>query len=501
MSRALVPITSLLDALPEKTVRGILPETVTGVAYDSRKVTPGSLFVAVPGLRQDGRRYIRDALERGATAVVLEGDDVLADSAIGRVVVPSSREALARVADAYFGHPSRGLLVVGITGTNGKTTTSLLVDALLQAGGRETGLIGTIQYRIGAESRTAGQTTPEAVELQSLLAEMVDNGVSGVAMEVSSHALALHRVDGVEFDVAVFTNLTQDHLDFHLTFEAYRAAKARLFALLAAGAKRCRTAVINRDDQAGRSMVAGLPLAVITFGLAGGNDVKPRWFVSGFEGIKMDVDTPRGTVRIESPLVGEHNVMNLLAAVGVGLALRMDPHAIGQALGRVTAVPGRFERVEAGQPFLVAVDYAHTPDALERVLTTARKLAGAGGRLGVVFGCGGDRDRGKRPLMGEIAARLADRVWVTSDNPRSERPEAIIAEIVAGIPLAGADPLRHATNPDRKSAIRDALDWARAGDVVIIAGKGHETYQIIGSEVLSFDDREVARAVLAGRHP
>jgi UDP-N-acetylmuramoyl-L-alanyl-D-glutamate--2,6-diaminopimelate ligase len=320
-------------------------------------------------------------------------------------------------------------------------------------------------------------------------------------MEVSSHALALHRVDGVEFDVAVFTNLTQDHLDFHLTFEAYRAAKARLFALLAAGAKRCRAAVINRDDQAGRSMVAGLPLAVITFGLAGGSDVKPRWFVSGFEGIKMDVDTPRGAVRIESPLVGEHNVMNLLAAIGVGLALRMDPHAIGQALGRVTAVPGRFERVEAGQPFLVAVDYAHTPDALERVLTTARKLVGAGGRLGVVFGCGGDRDRGKRPLMGEIAARLADRVWVTSDNPRSERPEAIIAEIVAGIPLAGADPLRHATNPDRKSAIRDALDWARQGDVVIIAGKGHETYQIIGSEVLSFDDREVARAVLAGRHP
>lgn len=501
MSRALVPITTLLDALPEKTVRGILPETVTGVAYDSRKVTPGNLFVAVPGLRQDGRRYVRDALERGATAVVLEGDDVLADSAIGRVVVPSSREALARVADAYFGHPSRGLLVVGITGTNGKTTTSLLVDALLQAGGRETGLIGTIQYRIGAEPRTAGQTTPEAVELQSLLREMVDKGVSGVAMEVSSHALALHRVDGVEFDVAVFTNLTQDHLDFHLTFEAYRAAKARLFALLAAGAKRGRTAVINRDDQTGCSMVAGLPLAVITFGLAGGSDVKPRWFVSGIEGIKMDVDTPRGAVHIESPLVGEHNVMNLLAAVGVGLALRMDPHAIGQALGRVTAVPGRFERVEVGQPFLVAVDYAHTPDALERVLTTARKLVGDGGRLGVVFGCGGDRDRGKRPLMGGIAARLADRVWVTSDNPRSERPEAIIAEIVAGVPLAGADPGRHATIPDRKSAIRDALDWARAGDVVIIAGKGHETYQIIGSEVLLFDDREVARAVLAGRHP
>ena len=501
MSRRPVPITVLLDALPEKAVRGTLPETVTGVAYDSRKVAPGNLFVAVPGLRQDGRRYIGDALDRGATAVVLEGADVLADRPIGRIVVPSSREALARAADAYFGHPSGRLVVVGITGTNGKTTTSLLVDALLAAGGRTTGLIGTIQYRIGAETRTAGQTTPEAVELQSLLAEMVESGVSGVAMEVSSHALALSRVDGVQFDVAVFTNLTQDHLDFHLTFESYGAAKARLFALLAAGAKRRRTAVINTDDAAGGSMVAGLDVAVITFGLAGGPDVTPQRFVSGIEGIRMDVHTPRGAVPIESPLVGEHNVMNLLAAVAVGLALHMDPHEIGQALGRVTAVPGRFERVEAGQPFLVVVDYAHTPDALERVLTTARKLVGAGGGLGVVFGCGGDRDRGKRPLMGEISVRLADRVWVTSDNPRSESPEAIIAEIVAGIPPAGPGAGRHATIPDRKAAIRDALDWAGAGDVVVIAGKGHETYQIIGSEVLAFDDRDVARAVLAGRHP
>jgi UDP-N-acetylmuramoyl-L-alanyl-D-glutamate--2,6-diaminopimelate ligase len=414
--------------------------------------------------------------------------------------VPSTREALARLADAYFDRPSRALTVVGITGTNGKTTTSLLVNALLEAAGHSTGLIGTIQYRIGAEARTAGQTTPEAVELQSLLAEMVESGVSAVAMEVSSHALALHRVDGVEFDIAVFTNLTQDHLDFHFTFEAYRAAKARLFALLSGSAKRRRTAVVNSDDPASRSMITGLDLPLISFGLGESSDVRPRRFDSAIGGVRMDVETPRGALEIQSPLIGEHNVMNLLGAVGVGLALDMDLPTISQALGRVSSVPGRFERVEAGQPFLVIVDYAHTPDALTRVLTAARKLVSGGGRLAVVFGCGGDRDRGKRPLMGAIAARLADHVWVTSDNPRSERPDAIIEEIVAGIPPGEAPASRHVKIPDRKAAIQRALEWARAGDVVVIAGKGHETYQIIGADVLPFDDREVARAALEGPH-
>ena len=499
MSSLPVATTTLLDALPEKIVLGAMPEAVTGVAYDSRKVTPGDLFVAVAGFKQDGRRFIGAALERGAAAVVLEGADALAGSATARVIVPSAREALARLADAYFGHPSRALTVIGITGTNGKTTTALLVDALLKADGRVTGLIGTIEYRIGTETRPAGQTTPEAVELQSLLAEMVERDVSAVAMEVSSHALALSRVDGVEFDVALFTNLTQDHLDFHLTLESYRAAKARLFVLLAAGRKGRRTAVINVDDSAGRFMVAGLDVPVMTFGLAGDADVTPRRFASGFGGICMEVDTPGGVVRIDSSLVGEHNVMNLLGAVCVGLGLGMNPLAIGQALGRVTSIPGRFERVEAGQPFLVVVDYAHTPDALLRVLTTARKLVTGSGRLVVVFGCGGDRDRGKRPVMGGIAARLADRIWVTSDNPRSEQPEAIIAEIVAGFPPDSN--VRHAAVPDRRTAIRAALESAGPGDVVVIAGKGHETYQIVGVEVTPFDDREVASAVLAGRRP
>ena len=496
MSRAAVPTATLLDALHDKTVLGSLPTVVTGLAYDSRKVLPGDLFVAVPGLKQDGRRYVGEALARGATAVVLEGADVLVGGSMGRVIVSSSREALARLAAAYFGYPSRALIVVGITGTNGKTTTSLLVDALLRHGGRTTGVIGTIEYRIGAEARPAGQTTPEAVELQSLMAEMTERGVTAVAMEVSSHALALHRADGVEFDVAVFTNLTQDHLDFHRTLDSYRGAKARLFSLLAAGSKPRRTAVINTDDPAGQSMIAGLDLPRFTFGFGQGADVRPQRLESAMDGIRMDVTTPRGVLQIRSSLVGEHNVMNLLGATAVGLALDMDAHAVATALSSVVSVPGRFERVEAGQPFLVAVDYAHTPDALERVLVTARRLVAPGARLTVVFGCGGDRDRGKRPLMGGIAARLADRIWVTSDNPRSEEPEAIIAEIVAGIPPAVAGSDRTVAVADRKVAIRTALAGARAGDVVLIAGKGHETYQIIGSEVLPFDDREIARAAL-----
>ncbi|HZP37913.1 MAG TPA: UDP-N-acetylmuramoyl-L-alanyl-D-glutamate--2,6-diaminopimelate ligase [Methylomirabilota bacterium] len=501
MSGRAVATSALLDALPDKTVLGAPPERVTGLAYDSRKATPGSLFVAIPGFKQDGRRFAADALGRGAAVVVAEGGDPLPGSAAARVVVRSSREALARLADAYHGHPSRRLTVIGITGTNGKTTTSLLVEALLGADGRPTGVIGTIQYRVGAHAQDAGQTTPEALELQALLARMVEAGVGGVAMEVSSHALALSRVDGVEFDVAVFTNLTQDHLDFHKTLDAYRDAKARLFTLLASGPKPRRAAVVNVDDPAGAAMVraasADARVRVLTFGLRPPAELHPSRWESGMDGIRLEIARPEGPITITSPLVGEHNVMNLLGAVGVGLVLGMEPARIGRILSGVATVPGRFERVEAGQPFLVVVDYAHTPDALENVLTTARKLLRPGARLGVVFGCGGDRDRGKRPIMGGIATRLADRAWVTSDNPRSESPEAILREIEAGIPAEAAD--RHESIADRRRAIQRAVAWAREGDVIVIAGKGHETYQIVGGQTLPFDDREVARTALAAR--
>jgi UDP-N-acetylmuramoyl-L-alanyl-D-glutamate--2,6-diaminopimelate ligase len=485
---------TLLDAIGDKTVIGALPGEVTGVVSDSRRVERGACFVAVPGFRQDARQFVPEAIARGAAVVVTEGEP----AAVGvcQVLVPSARLALARLADAWHGRPSRALMVVGITGTNGKTTTSYLVEALLRARGLATGVIGTIQYVVGGQVRTAGQTTPEALDLQGMLAEMRDGGVRGVSMEVSSHALALSRADGIAFDVAVFTNLTQDHLDFHGSLDEYRRAKRRLFELLACSPKAGRTAVVNADDPSSRAMVDGLDVRVLGFGLGTGADVRARTWTSTLDGIRMTAATPLGAIELTSPLIGEHNVMNVLGAVGVGVALELKPAAIAAALGAVAAVPGRFEQVRAGQPFLVVVDYAHTPDALQRVLVTARKLTP--GRLAVVFGCGGDRDRGKRPIMGGIAARLADRVWITSDNPRSERPEAIVDEIAGGLVGITPPPSEgHRTVPDRQQAIREALTWARAGDTVVIAGKGHETYQIVGANVLPFDDRDVARAMLA----
>ena len=371
------------------------------------------------------------------------------------------------------------------------------MEALLRARSLRTGILGTIQYVLGDEVRPANQTTPEALEIQGMLAEMRERGIRGVAMEVSSHALALSRVDGLAFDVAVFTNLTQDHLDFHGTLDEYRRAKRRLFEHLAASPKPRRTAVVNGDDPSGAEMVRGLDLAVLSFGLGRGATVRAVEHVSGLDGIRMTVDTPRGPLTLASSLIGEHNVMNLLGAIGCGLALGMEPAAIAGALAPVTTVPGRFEQVNAGQPFLVVVDYAHTPDALERVLATARKITP--GRLAVVFGCGGDRDRTKRPIMGEIAARLADRAWVTSDNPRSERPQAILDEVVVGVKRVAGAGERYVAEADRKLAISGALAWAQPGDTVVIAGKGHETYQIVGAETLPFDDRAVAREILAGR--
>jgi UDP-N-acetylmuramoyl-L-alanyl-D-glutamate--2,6-diaminopimelate ligase len=487
----------LLTALQEKEIRGEVPTAVSGLTDDSRKVTEGTLFVAVPGLRQDGRRFIAEALSRGAVGVVAEGEDPLPNSRTWRVLVPSSREALARLANVFFGQPSASLSVVGITGTNGKTTTSYLVASLFRRMGRKSGVIGTIQYEIGDQRQPASQTTPDAVRLEQLLAEMVEAGVGGVAMEVSSHSLALHRVDGVAFDVAVFTNLTQDHLDFHKSLDEYRRAKARLFRLLAESRKPRPHAVLNADDPSAGSMTAGLNVETLTYGLGTGAMVRSRRYQSGLDGISLEAETPEGSLNIRSPLIGEHNVYNLLGAAATGLALGMKVPAIAEALAQVTNVPGRFERVNAGQEFLVVVDYAHTPDALERVLSTARKLTR--GRLGVVFGCGGDRDRGKRPLMGAIAARLADRVWITSDNPRSEDPLLIIDEIVQGVWAVCRPESRCAMISDRYTAIREALNWAQPSDTVVIAGKGHETYQIIGSDVLPFDDRAVARQILEER--
>ena len=523
-----VALARLLEALPDKDCRGPLPTEVRGLTDDSRRVTAGGCFVAVRGLRVDGRRFLSQALDRGARAVVAEPPDPLPDRAVGRILVPDSRVALPRLADAYFGRPSQLMTVVGITGTSGKTTTSYLVEALLAARGLATGIIGTIQYVVRGRAREASQTTPDALELQALLAEMVAAGVNGVAMEVSSHALEQRRVDGIAFDVAVFTNLSQDHLDFHLTMERYAHAKKQLFVeLWAAGGKPGATAVLNVDDPVGAQWARELPGRVVTFGMGGsgaldgsgrsgapgksavasgisgvagspaprGAHVRARRFESSLTGIVLEAETPAGPVRLRSALIGDYNVQNLLGAVATGFALGLSPAAITAALDGVPPVPGRFERIDVGQDFLVIVDYSHKPDALRRALETARRLTP--GRLGVVFGAGGDRDRGKRPLMGGIAAQLADRVWLTSDNPRSEDPEAILDEIAAGLtpPPRGG----WARAADRGEAIRAALAWARPGDTVVIAGKGHEAYQILRDSTLPFDDREVVRETLASR--
>jgi UDP-N-acetylmuramoyl-L-alanyl-D-glutamate--2,6-diaminopimelate ligase len=491
-----VAVSGLLDALTDKRIVGTPPSSVCGLSADSRRVARGEAFVAVPGFKQDARRFVPDAVARGATLIVTEGDP-LPDVRVAQVLVPSARRALASLAGAYWGHPSRALTLVGITGTNGKTTTSYLVQALLRARGDATGVLGTIQYVIGDEVRPAGQTTPDALDIESMLAAMRERGVRGVAMEVSSHALALSRVDALAFDVGVFTNLTQDHLDFHGTLDEYGRAKRRLFELVAASQKPRHAAVVNGDDPAGARMVAGLALDTLTYGLGPANRVRATAWTSTLDGVRLQVTTPAGPLGLVSSLIGEHNVMNLLAAIGVGIALGLAPEAIARALGGVQTVPGRFEQVRAGQPFLVVVDYAHTPDALERVLTTARKITA--GRLGVVFGCGGDRDRTKRPIMGEIAARLADHAWITSDNPRSEDPDAIVAEVAAGAARARPADDHCARIADREAAIRAAFGWARSGDTIVIAGKGHETYQIVGGDVLPFDDREVARRLLSER--
>jgi UDP-N-acetylmuramoyl-L-alanyl-D-glutamate--2,6-diaminopimelate ligase len=441
--------------------------------------------VAVPGLRQDGRRFISDAVARGAGVVVCEGGDPLPGSATGRILVPCARSALALMSDAYFAHPSGRLAVVGITGTNGKTTTSYLVEALLGARGGRTGVIGTIEYRIGDDTETAGQTTPEAPELQSLLARMVAAGVSGVAMEVSSHALALHRVDGIEFDVAVFTNLTQDHLDLHGTMEEYFQAKRKLF-----GGPQPPPAAVGVADEWGRRLAADLAdlgrAPLITFGLDEG-EIRPEALEVRPQGSRFRA----AGIRIETRLRGLFNVANVLGAVAAGILLDLPEDAIASGVAAVGAVPGRFETIDEGQLFTVVVDYSHKPHALDTVLQAARELVA--GRVIVVFGAGGDRDRGKRPLMGKVAVERSDIAIVTSDNPRGEDPLAIIEDVLQG---TGVDV---EIDPDRRAAIERAIGLAEPGDVVVIAGKGHESGQEIDGVVHPFDDREVARAALAER--
>ncbi|HVB37389.1 MAG TPA: UDP-N-acetylmuramoyl-L-alanyl-D-glutamate--2,6-diaminopimelate ligase [Vicinamibacterales bacterium] len=470
---------------------------LAGVAYDSRQVVPGSVFFALHGQQADGAAFAPQAIARGAVAVVAESVPP-AGTAATWFAVADARRALAIASDAWYHHPSHDMQVVGITGTNGKTTTAYLLSAIFEAAGIPCGILGTVVYRIGTEEREATRTTPEAPDVQRLLCEMVDRGSGACAMEVSSHALALHRVDGMHFAAAVFTNLTRDHLDFHRDMESYFAAKRRLFEMLDAGAP----AVVNLDDPRGATLAA-LVQRPVTYGIRQPADIAPGPLSVGLDGLRFDVRTPQGRLRIESPLVGRPNAYNILAAVGAASALGLPLDAIERGVRTLARVPGRFQVVSnPSDELTVVVDYAHTDDALRNLLETARPLAR--GRLITVFGCGGNRDRTKRPLMGAVAARLSDVVIVTSDNPRGEDPARIIQEVRRGLTPdttrdTGASALQHLEIVDRKAAIGKAIELARPGDLVLIAGKGHEHYQIIGDRVLPFDDVAVARDALARR--
>jgi UDP-N-acetylmuramoyl-L-alanyl-D-glutamate--2,6-diaminopimelate ligase len=449
---------------------------ISGLAYSSQSVTPGALFFCVPGFRSDGHDFAPDAVQRGAAALVTERR---LDLGVPEVVVDDVRAAMGPAAARFYGDPTAELDVVGITGTNGKTTTAFLVRHLLEAAGRQTGLLGTVKRVVGGVEEEVERTTPEAIDLQQTFRRMRDGGDRAVAMEVSSHALELGRVAGIRFAGRVFTNLTQDHLDFHETMDAYFAAKRRLF-------EEPGLSVVNVDDEYGRRLAA--EIGAVTFGIEHEADYRARDIEFDVMGSRFLLESPDGELRIDSPLPGLFNVQNVLGAVASVRSLGVDEISL-EGFGRV---PGRFEAVDEGQEFGVLVDYAHTPDSLENVLRAAREVTR--GRLHVIFGAGGDRDRGKRPLMGAAARRLADRVVVTSDNPRSERPEAIIDEVMEG---AGPDADREL---DRRRAITRVIEEAEPGDVVVIAGKGHEQGQEFeNGRKEPFDDVTVAREALRSR--
>jgi UDP-N-acetylmuramoyl-L-alanyl-D-glutamate--2,6-diaminopimelate ligase len=474
------PLAQLLARIPEAEVRGDRNVPIMDVTYRSSEVRPGSLFFAVPGAHTDGHLFAGEAVAAGALAVAVEW---WLDVPCAQVLVPSVRRAMGPMSAAFFGVPSTRMTMVGVTGTNGKTTTTYLLESIFRAAGLRPGVIGTTGVRIEGRHVPFERTTPEAPDLQRLLARMAGEGVTACATEVSSHGLHQCRVDGTRFACSVFTNLSQDHLDYHGTLEEYFRAKARLFTpeLSVRG-------VVNADTPEGRLLVGGASIPLVTFGLGPESDLRARNVEVSASGIAFDLEGSR----VRSHLRGTFNVYNCLGAAAAAREVGVDHASIVEGIGALAGVPGRLEPVECGQPFAVLVDYAHTPDSLENVLRAARELAP--GRLIAVFGCGGDRDRGKRPLMGEAATRLADLTVVTSDNPRSEEPAAIIEQIEAGARRGGG---AYVLEPDRRAAIRTALAEATSTDVVVIAGKGHETGQEFRDRTIPFDDRVVAAEEMA----
>lgn len=478
----------LIRGIDQLETSGDLSADIVSVDYDSRKVKAGSLFVAIRGFVADGNRFIADAVRKGARAIVT--DEHAAEADVPIVVVPDARKALAIIADRFFGNPQNSLVMTAVTGTNGKTTTAYLTKSIFEAHGVACGLIGTIEHIVGSKRIVSVNTTPESADIHSFLAQMVKAKQNACVMETSSHALELSRVYGIQFRAAAFTNITQDHLDFHGDFKSYLEAKIRLFASLSGDS----TAVINADDpNAGYIRDVARDGKILTYGFTEGCDMYPVSFDLDFSGSTVELSTPAGTIGFKLSIPGKVNIYNAMAATGIALACGLPVDSIVSGLEEVRSIRGRYEIIDEGQDFTVVVDYAHTPDALERVLASVREISKA--RLISVFGCGGDRERGKRPLMGEISTRLADYTVITSDNPRTEDPDAVIADILKGIPsTVGAD--RYEKVTDREEAIREALGAARSGDAVVIAGKGHEDYQIFGTEKIHFDDAESVRRLV-----
>src|SRR5712664_3146366 len=463
------------------------------IACDSRKVQPRALFFALHGAKADGNAFIRDAVSRGAVAIASEdAAPATMPSSVVWIRVANARKALATTAANFFGHPGKALQLVAVTGTNGKTTTTSLVDAILKASGAKTGLFGTIAYHTPIGDYPAPNTTPESLDLQGFLAEIRDAGGRYGVLEASSHSLAMDRLWGCHFAVAVFTNLTREHMDYHKTFDDYFAAKLRLFEGTGAGTP--DTAVLNIDDEYGKRL-AGLAKNAVTYGLNSGAQLTTKKFHLTFSGLSFTALTPDGKIDIESSLVGRINVYNILAAIGAAQALGLSNEVIAAGIRNLEMVSGRFQPVAMGQPFLVVVDYAHTDDALENLIRTAREL-NPKGRIITLFGCGGLKDRTKRPVMGEVAGRLSDLTILSTDNPKSEDPLKIISDIVVGLQKTHG---KYMIEPDRERAIGLAIDEARAGDILLLAGKGHENYQILADRTLEFDDREVARRALRER--
>ena len=461
-----------------------------GLEYDSRRVKPGYLFFAFPGSRADGREFARNAVERGAVAVASESV-AAGEFPVPWIEVEHGRQALALAARNFYGHPDERIALTGITGTNGKTTTSFLIDSILRAAGKTTALIGTIEYHLAGRVIHAVNTTPESLDLNRLFHELELQGGTHATLEVSSHALALGRVYGLQFHTAIFTNLTRDHLDFHHTMEDYFAAKQLLFS--GAGAAPPRWVILNRDDEWCRRVTPPPESEVLWYGLGTGATVRARHIKTNLQGLRFEVQSRKLRFLVESPLLGRINVYNILAACCAGLSYGFTPERIAAGIAQCHAVPGRFERIDEGQPFGVVVDYAHTDDALKNTIAVARGLGPK--RIITLFGCGGDRDRTKRPLMGQVAAENSDYVVLTSDNPRSEDPLAIMNDALVGIRRTDVP---HVVEPDRATAIARAIKEARPDDIVILAGKGHETCQILKDKTIDFDDREVARGVLRG---